>query len=63
MKIALIRISLTKYVLLSTRESYRRNNSVIQLMELMQIHKSKVGEDDHWRAFTYSKCNILLNSL
>lgn len=27
-----------------------------QLTELMGLHKSKMGDDDHWRAFSYSKC-------
>ncbi len=30
-------------------------------MELMQIHKSKLGDDDHWRAYTYSKCKTLVD--
>ena len=27
-----------------------------QLTELMGLHKSKLGDEDHWRAFSYSKC-------
>ena len=27
-----------------------------QLTELMGLHKSKMGDDEHWRAFSYSKC-------
>lgn len=38
-----------------------RNKSAFQLMELMQIHKSKLGDDDHWRAYTYSKCKTLVD--
>lgn len=25
----------------------------------MQLHQAKVGDEDHWRAFTYSKCTAL----
>lgn len=24
----------------------------------MQLHKAKVGDEDHWRAFTYNKCKF-----
>lgn len=26
----------------------------------MELHKSKLGDDDRWRAFTYSKCKSIL---
>ena len=32
-----------------------------QLTELMKLHKSKLGDDDHWRAFSYSKCMYLMH--
>ncbi|KAJ3501191.1 hypothetical protein NLJ89_g9450 [Agrocybe chaxingu] len=33
------------------------NQDIIdKLTELMQLHKSKLGGEDHWRAFSYSKC-------
>ena len=28
----------------------------------MGLHKSKLGDDDHWRAFSYSKCIYLMHS-
>jgi hypothetical protein len=34
-----------------------------QLTELMGLHKSKIGDDDHWRAFSYSKCIYLMHFL
>ena len=34
-----------------------------QLTELMGLHKSKLGDDDHWRAFSYSKCMNLKHFL
>ncbi|KDR78241.1 hypothetical protein GALMADRAFT_1309526 [Galerina marginata CBS 339.88] len=33
------------------------NQDIIdKLTELMDLHKSKMGDEDHWRAFSYSKC-------
>jgi len=28
----------------------------VQLTQLMELHKAKLGDEDHWRAFSYSKC-------
>ncbi|KAK2460439.1 hypothetical protein APHAL10511_007604 [Amanita phalloides] len=33
------------------------NQDIIdKLQELMELHKSKLGDEDRWRAFSYSKC-------
>lgn len=32
-----------------------RSTHIVKLTELMKIHKSKLGDEDHWRAFSYSK--------
>lgn len=33
------------------------NQDIIdKLEELMELHKAKLGEDDRWRVYTYSKC-------
>ncbi|KAF8970645.1 hypothetical protein BDZ97DRAFT_1790287 [Flammula alnicola] len=33
------------------------NQDIIdKLTELMELHKAKLGDGDHWRAFSYSKC-------
>ncbi|KAG2151079.1 uncharacterized protein EDB93DRAFT_1083633 [Suillus bovinus] len=33
------------------------NQDIIEkLEELMELHKAKLGEDDHWRVYSYSKC-------
>ncbi|KIL64316.1 hypothetical protein M378DRAFT_163339 [Amanita muscaria Koide BX008] len=39
------------------------NQDVIdKLQELMEIHKSRLGEEDRWRAFSYNKCIRILKS-
>jgi hypothetical protein len=34
----------------------RADRAYEQLEELMELHKAKLGEDDRWRVYTYSKC-------
>lgn len=37
---------------------YKRSHP--QLQELQAIHKARVGEDDKWRVFSYTKSNEAL---
>lgn len=39
------------------------NQDIIEkLEELMELHKAKLGDDDHWRVYSYSKCIRALRS-